>query len=290
MSALAALVIVVSAFPRPAVATTSVTLDARVDGRPVREATETRPIRLDPDRPAVLSVEVVNPGSSVVTVRTVRLEGVVMGLTFFAYDTAVGMVVPAGGRSERRFELDLAGLGGQAIGLIPGSVTLLDADRDEVASEPVVVDVRGSLLSVYGAFGLAVAFLTVLSFLGALVGLARHRLPPNRWRRALRFLTPGIGLGLVLNFTLSATRVYVPRLGRWTGIVAACAVVLFVVGYLTPSPEEEGEEEALALVALPAGTVPGALTAAPVAELPDAGGRALPPPGTEPPGGPATSP
>jgi hypothetical protein len=115
-----------------------------------------------------------------------------------------------------------------------------------LAQENGVTDVRGSLRSVYGLFGLGVAFLTALSFLGALVGLARHRLPQNRWRRGLRFLTPGLGLGLVINFTLSATRVFVPEIGRWLAITFTCAVLFFVLGYLTPTPDlvEDDLEEA----------------------------------------------
>jgi len=130
-----------------------------------------------------------------------------------------------------------------------------------VGSVPLVVDVSGSLLSVYGLFGLAVAFLTILSFLGALVGMARHRLPANRWRRALRFLTPGLGLGLVINFTLSATRVFVPRFGRWVSIVLVSAAVLFILGYLTPAPDSDEDEEGeklLAMVGTPATEAVGA--------------------------------
>ncbi|MDQ6728538.1 MAG: hypothetical protein M3066_20605 [Actinomycetota bacterium] len=240
------------------------TLTATVDGAPVGASSEARPIRLSPLRQATLAVEVVNGSSKPLDVRIVRLEGKVVGLTFFAYDTAVGLKVAPGETGTRRFLLDLGGLDGQATGLIPGAVKLLDADRHVVAEEGGVIDVRGSLRSVYGVFGLGVAFLTVLSFLGALVGLARHRLPPNRWRRALRFLTPGLGLGLLLNFTLSATRVFVPTAGRWASIVVVSAAVLFGLGYLTPSPDTgDDEEEEGALVALPAPPVDPALPAAP---------------------------
>ncbi|MGH9164269.1 MAG: hypothetical protein ACRDZW_02000, partial [Acidimicrobiales bacterium] len=248
--------------PVAAGAASSLVLDARIDGRPVATATETRPLRLDPARPAVLSVTATNRGATPVEVHIVRLEGRVIGLAFFSFDTAVGLTVPPGGRGSRRFTLDLGGLDGQAIGLIGGSVKLLDGQRRGVATAPVVVDVQGSLWSVYGLFGLTVAFLTVLSFLGALVGLARHRLPPNRWRRALRFLTPGVGLGLVINFTLSATRVFVPRVGRWVSIVFVSSVALFLIGYLSPSPEpDDGEDEDGLLAVLGPGRGPSLPTA-----------------------------
>jgi peptidoglycan/LPS O-acetylase OafA/YrhL len=94
---------------------------------------------------------------------------------------------------------------------------------------------------VYGMFGLAVIVLTVLSLGGALLALARHQLPENRWRRGLRFLTPGLGVGLFAVFTLSAMRVLVPRPGVWIPILLVTGGGAFLAGYLTPSPDDEEE-------------------------------------------------
>ncbi len=257
--------------PMPASAQAGrVQVKATIDGAPIGSSTETRPIRLSPHDEAMLAVDVTNGTGRPLDIRTIRLEGKVLGLTFFAYDTAVGLEVAPGATGSRRFLLDLGGLDGQATGLIPGGVKLLDRDRRVVGEEGAVFDVRGSLRSVYGVFGVSIAFLTVLSFLGALIGLARHRLPPNRWRRGLRFLTPGLGLGLLLNFTLSATRVFVPTPGRWLTIVVVSAAVLFGLGYLTPAPDAGDDDEDLdeleavdELVALPAPAVAPELPAPP---------------------------
>jgi hypothetical protein len=67
----------------------------------------------------------------------------------------------------------------------------------------------------------------------------------NRWRRALRLLGVGIGLGLVLVFTMSALRVWVPSPGRWFTVVLVFAIVFSVIGYLTPTPASEEDEEVL---------------------------------------------
>ena len=110
----------------------------------------------------------------------------------------------------------------------------------------MVTDVHGSLVSVYGLFGLALLVLTILAFADVLLAIARHRMSPNRWRRGLRFLTPGIGLGLVLVFTLSALAVWVPSPGTWLVTVVVSAAVFFVLGYLSPTPratEEEDDED-----------------------------------------------
>ncbi len=219
-----------------------VTVTGRVDGQPLGQSSQNRPVKLFPRLDSVLEINVTNGGPDPVEIRKVRLQGQVIGLTFFEYDTSVSMTVAPGSTETRRLAIDLSGLDGQATGLIPGTIKVLDDRRHVLAQQNGVLDVRGSLRSVYGLFGLGVAFLTALSFLGALVGLARHRLPLNRWRRGLRFLTPGLGLGLVVNFTLSATRVFVPEIGRWLTLTALCAAIFFGLGYLTPTPDQEQDE------------------------------------------------
>lgn len=225
----------------PARAQATVTVSAIVDGQPLGQSSQNQPVKLLPRQQSILVVQVANRGSTTIQVRTVQLVGQVIGLTFFAYDTSVSISVAPGATESRSLVVDLSGLAGQATGLIPAAVKVLDANHNVIAQQNGVVDVRGSLRSVYGLFGLGIAFLTALSFLGALVGLARHRLPVNRWRRALRFLTPGLGLGLVVNFTLSATRVFVPGIGRWLTITVLCAGVFFALGYLTPTPDLEDD-------------------------------------------------
>ncbi|MGH9224180.1 MAG: hypothetical protein ACRD2W_10465 [Acidimicrobiales bacterium] len=227
----------------PASGADGVTVQATIDGRPARDASERDPIKLRPKEVASVEVEVTNAGSQAIDVRMVRLEGEVLALTFFAYDTSVFFSVAPGETTSRSFSLDLVGLGGQATGLIRGSVSILDGERRALASDGVVMDVRGSLWSVYGLFGLAIAVLTAVSLAGALIALARHDLPANRWRRGLRFLTPGLGIGLLVVFTLSALRVLLVRPGVWIPILLACGGGLFVVGYLTPAPDDDEDDE-----------------------------------------------
>ncbi len=130
-------------------------------------------------------------------------------------------------------------------GLIPGAVQVLDGHHHVLAQQNGVTDVGGSLRSVYGLFGLGVAFLTVVSFLGALIGSGPP--PPPRLTDGggpCVSSRPGLGLGLVINFTLSATRVFVPEVGRWVTITVVSALVIFGLGYLTPTPDLEDEEPA----------------------------------------------
>lgn len=229
-----------------------VELEATIEDHDVAESSDNQPVVLNPRGEPVLSVRVTNRGDRPVNIRTVRLEGVAIGLTFFAYDTSVGMRVRAGETEDRTFQMDLVGLEGQAVGLVRGKVSVLNKDRHTLAQVPMVVDVRGSLKSVYGVFGMFIAAFTFVALVGALVKLARHTLPMNRWRRAMRFATPGIGAGLTAVFTLSALRIFSPVATKWLPLVLGGAVIGFVLGYATPSPvgeedeeedDEEGEEE-----------------------------------------------
>jgi hypothetical protein len=272
----------------PAGAASAITLTGRINGQSLATSSQSNPVRLYPLRPATVTVTVRNNSSTTLHVATVRLAGEVVGLTFFAFDNSVAFAVPAHTTVTNRYSIPLVGLNGQATGLIEGSLSVLDPGQRLVASQGLVVDVRGSLGSVYGVFGLAVALLTLLALVLVLLELARHRLHSNRFVRGLYFLVPGLGVGLVLVFTLSATRVFVPSVGHWVPLVVVSAAILFVVGFLTPDPgiEDDDDEdlplESVASTAAPVGSMAAtrrasAATPAPETAFPDA---VTPPAGT----------
>lgn len=211
-------------------------LTASIDGQPLRESSETRPIVLDPRKPSTLHIEVSNDAESSVVGHQVRLVARSIGIKFFSYDytLASDFVVDARATKAIDVPLDLGSLPGQVLGLLPGEVTLLDGAGATLASEELTIDARGSLKSLYGVVGLALGVITALTFLMAVIALARHRLSPHRMNRGLRFMVPGIGLGLTLVFTLSMLRVFVPQPGRCLRIVVVSALVLFALGFLTP--------------------------------------------------------
>jgi hypothetical protein len=172
-------------------------------------------------------------------VATVRIEGQVLNLPLFSYDTAVNLVVGPGHTKSLLFFVNMTGVGSQATGLVGSTITLLSPDGAEITSQPFVAHVDGELHSLYGLFGLAVLLFTVSSFLFALVALVRHTLPANRWLRGIRFLIPGFGVGLVLIFTLSALNIFTPGTGHWLPLLVATSVTGFALGYLTPAPDGE---------------------------------------------------
>lgn len=208
------------------------TLQARIDGKAVGDGT----LVIDPARTTVVEITASNETSSPLRVRTVRLSGTALALTFFAYDTTVPFDVPPGATVRRSFPLDLADLDRQATGLLPTSVTLLDPQRSVLAEVQATGDVRGSVWSVYGVFGLLLVALTLLAWAGVLVALARQRLPANRWRRALRFLPAGFGTGLSAVITLSVLRLVPPAAAAEIPLILGCAGAALALGYLTPHP------------------------------------------------------
>ena len=225
----------------------SLGVQASIDRLPVEDAT----VAIDPGRPVELQVVATNSGAAPVKVRSVRLSGVALALTFFAYDTTAPFEVPAHGSVTRTFVLDLGDLAGQATGLLPSSVELLDAQRVTLGEAATVADVRGSLWSVYGVFGLAMLVLTVLAWVTALLALARHRLAPNRWRRGLRFLPAGFGTGLVAVISLSVLRLVPPEPAVEIPVVLGAAAIAFLLGYLTPHPAPPAVTESDSTVRLP---------------------------------------
>jgi hypothetical protein len=220
-----------------------IAVSATANGHSVNASGPHDPVRLRPGEPVDVAIELTNDTDSAVQVKQVELAGRVLGLSFFTYATAVDFTVPAHSSDSYRYRLDLTGLRGQATGLIGGNLTLRGATGDPVASIPMVTDVRGSVLSVYGLFGIALLVLTVLALVDAAFGIARQRLSANRWQRGLRLLAPGIGVGLGLTFSASVARLWVPESARWLLVAGVTAAVFFAVGYFAPVPSGDDDDD-----------------------------------------------
>jgi hypothetical protein len=214
-------------------------MTAKVNGEDVSGASASQPLRLNPGEAVTVDVMLTNGGGDAVDVRRVELAGRVVGLSFFSYATTVNLTVGPGETDSLRYSLDLIGLDGQATGLIGGAVTAYDAEGNSIATIPTVTDVRGSLWSVYGLFGIAMAVLTALALLDAALGIARHRLSANRWQRGVRLLAPGVGIGLVIAFSASVARMWVPSTGSWLALAGVTAAVFFILGYFSPTPDDD---------------------------------------------------
>lgn len=219
---------------------------ATIDEQPLERVDSQNPLPLGDDELTRIQVVLNNAGTSEVRIRSVRLSGEVIGLTFFSFAVRVDIALPPGQSTERRFEVDLDALTDQAVGLIPSQVALLNPNREVIDAKDFPVDVQGSATSVYGVFGLAVAGITAVLLASLLLAVRRHRLPTNWWQRGLRFLPVGLGAGLTLTFSLSAFGLLVPSAGTWVTFVLALGAGAFLVGYFLPQgrrPEDQAPDD-----------------------------------------------
>jgi len=207
------------------------------------------PLRLVPGEVVDVELRVANNGNHAAHIRRADLSGRVLGLVFFSYLVPLDVSVAPGATETVRYRLELIGLDGQANGLMGGDVAVMGDNGDRIAWTPMITDVRGSLLSVYGLFGIALLVLTVLASVDAALAIRRHRLSGNRWLRGVRLLTPGVGVGLVLLFTATVLRLWVPRTPVWLVIAAGTAAAFFALGYFTPTPDSQHDDSADADVA-----------------------------------------
>src|SRR5690348_2910235 len=221
-----------------------VVTSATVGGQDVASTNWGEPLRLVPGEFIDVELRVANYGDHAVHLRRADLSGRVLGLVFFSYLVPLDVTVVPGATETVRYRLELIGIDDQAIGLMRGDVAVVGDNGDRIAWLPMISDVRGSLLSVYGLFGIALLILTVLASIDAGLAIRRHRLSASRWLRGLRLLTPGVGVGLVLLFTATVLRIWVPRTPVWLVIAAGTAAAFFAIGYFTPTPDGQHGDDA----------------------------------------------
>jgi len=214
-----------------------------VNGQLASTSSDAHPAQIHPAKPVEVRISIPGSQSSTLRIATVRIEGDVLDLPLFSYDTAVDLVVPPHHSKSLSFPVNMNGVGSQATGLVVATVTLLSPRGTVVGAQSVVTNVHGSISSLYGLFALAVLALTVSSLFFALLAMARHQLSRNRWMRAVRFVIPGFGVGLVLIFTTSVLGVFAPGPGHWLPLLIIASAVGLAGGYLTPAPNEEEDDD-----------------------------------------------
>ncbi|MUL76611.1 hypothetical protein [Mycolicibacterium sp. CBMA 226] len=218
-------------------------VSATVDGQNLKDSTQSAPLRLVPGDSVDVAVQVANHGDQAVHIRHVELSGRVLGLVFYNYLANVDFQIAPGATETVRYRLELSGLKRQGVGLMRGEMAVTDADGNTIAATPMVSDIRGSYFSVYGLFGFALLVLTALASIDAALALARHKLSDNRFLRGVRLLMPGIGVGLLLLFTASACRIWVPETPIWLAVAGVTAALFFACGYFSPTPRDEDDDE-----------------------------------------------
>lgn len=225
--------------PSAGAATAPVSATFSINGRGAAHSSTSNPIRLDPHHAGDITITVTNNGSNPITVAAIALSGRALDIPFFDFETQTSLLVQPGSSQSQQYTLDFAPLNHQGDGLIPASIRILDDHRHVLASQNFTADVRGGITSLFGLFAIEVTVFTILLFVSAIYAMAKGRLHENRLRRALRFMWPGIGVGMVIVFGLAILRAFVPAPGHWVPIVLICAAIGFGIGYLTPDPAND---------------------------------------------------
>lgn len=219
-------------------------VDGRIDDVALETAIGRDAARLDPDETATLNLTLVNLTDEPVTVSHLRLEGELLGLTFLTYDVRVLLEVPAEGTREVELPLDFFDLDGQAHGFLRTHLRTYDEDRTRLSSNDFAVDVRGRPFSTMSVFALLLLGITVATAAFSLRDLARGALPEHRMARGIRFLVPGLGVGLLLTAVASILRIFPLPTSGSLSLVLICAAAAFAAGYLlTPAPDLDDEDE-----------------------------------------------
>ncbi len=219
------------------------TFTATVDERDVAGAGSGDPVRLDPRSQTELALEITNPTDQDVVVRRVRLFGEMMSLTLVAYDVTVELPVDAGETESLLIPIEFVDLDRQATGLLRGGLSLFGEDRELLARQEFVMDVRGSVNSVVGLFGIFVAVATGLAIVGIALAVSRRTLGPNRVRRGARFAFVGLGIGLTLVISLAAFRIVALSGSVWLPMLVIPSAFGFALGYVSPGALAIEEDE-----------------------------------------------
>ena len=242
----ALMIVLVAGFVGSAVAhaaRSGVTVSATFNGQDIATASTTSPVRLEPGTLAKIVLDVTNQGKEAVVVKRVELSGDILGLSFYRYVASTELTVQSGNTGQLSYFVDLTDLDRQATGLIRGDLKVTDDAGRVITTIPTVTDVRGSLWSVTGLFGLALVVFTALALVRVALAVAQHRLPANRGQRGLRFLLPGVGLLLVLGFTASVLRLWTPSTGGWFAAAGISAAIFFALGFFSPMPGDEDDDD-----------------------------------------------
>lgn len=219
-----------------------VAVSATIDGEPIEGADNADPLELGGDPAAEVELTVDNSSDSDLAVHRVRLEGTAFGVSFVAYDTLLPFTVEAGESEVVTYELPLNDLDDQAMGLLPASLGLYDEQGERLASSSFTLDVQGRAGSLTGVFAGLVALLTAAAVGVNLYLVASRRLPANRILRGLRFLVPGLGLGVLLTLLLAMTRLLAPYNSVWPFMVVIPGVLAFLLGYTSPGPLDPDDD------------------------------------------------
>ena len=217
-------------------------IDSTIDSVPVSEATASNPLRFDPREEGLLRLAITNPTDAPVEVRRVRIEGELLGLNFLTYDARVQLTVDPASTRDVEIPLDFFELERQASGYLRAFVRVYDQDGTRVASQPFAIDIRGNATSMMALFSIGLFLVTVITALLNVRDFRSNQLPEQRFARGVRFLIPGLGLGLLLSVAFSVLRIFPLPAAGWVPLTVIPTMAGLAIGYFV-IPEPGGDDD-----------------------------------------------
>ncbi len=211
-------------------------VDASIDGVPISDSGPGSPQELNPTEESELVMVITNVSSEAVEVGHARLEGEMLGLTFLTYDTRLRVAIAPGETRELAVPLDFFDLDKQAHGYLRSWIRLYadNDDRTRLSSDEFVLDVRGSATSTMSIFAFLLFLVTGASLAHNLWTMRKGQLPPNRFKRGMRFAVTGLGAGLLLSVAFSVLRIFPLPTSGWVPLTVIPTLIGFGIGYLMP--------------------------------------------------------
>jgi hypothetical protein len=216
---------------------------ASLGDRSLMLPTRDNPIVINPKVRKQLSMTVRNDGTSVVSVQYLRLTGSLFGIRFVRYQASSNIEVAAGTTRTISVLGDFFDLDGVATGYMSASMQVIDQQRVVLASQPFVADVQGKVVSSVGLLLLESVAFSAVGIVQIVFGLARRRLPRNRFVRAVLF---AVNFGIiVITVTIAAAMARVALFGSasWVPALLIASGIGFVLGYLSPGRLERGARD-----------------------------------------------
>ena len=162
-------------------------IDAHVGNRSLMSGTSDNPVVIDPNARVVLSMTVRNDGPYVVLVRYLRLSGSLIGIRFANFQGSANVAVVPGATQTVSVRGDFFDVDKVANGYVNGSMQLVDEQRQTLATQSFDANITGSWISTEGLLLAQVLLFALISLIDIGFGLARRRLPRNRFVRGILF-------------------------------------------------------------------------------------------------------
>jgi hypothetical protein len=216
---------------------------ASIGARSLMTPTRDNPIIINPKVKQELSMTVQNNGTSAVSVRYLRLTGSLLGIHFVRYQATSDLDVPAGQTRTISALGDFFDVDGVATGYMNATMQVVDQQRNVLATQPFVADVHGKVFSSVGLLLLEAGVFAIVGVIEIVVGLARRKLPRNRFVRAVFFALTAGAVVITLTVAASIGRVALFGSAAWIPALLIASGIAFVLGYLSPGRVERGARD-----------------------------------------------